>query len=90
MWQEINILRHNRQRLTCVCALVDVEVGLLGEALVADVAGEGPVPHVRLLVLHQLPVRGQHLAAVVARVGRLAVVAVHRHRLLVRVCWGDR
>ena len=56
-------------QLTCVCALVDVEMSFLGEALVADIAGEGSITNVGLFVLHQFPVGGQHLAAVVTGVG---------------------
>jgi hypothetical protein len=42
-------------------AFVYVEVGLLSEALVADVAGIGPLINVRLLVLNQVTVRFKHL-----------------------------
>lgn len=56
-------------QLTCVCAFVDVEMSFLGEALVADVAGEGSIPNMGLFVLHQFPVGGQDLAAVVTGVG---------------------
>ena len=52
-----------------MCAFVDVEMSFLGEALVADVTGEGSIPNVGLFVLHQFPVGGQHLAAVVTGVG---------------------
>lgn len=56
-------------RLTCVCAFVDVKMSFLGEAFVADMAGEGAIPNVCLLVLYQFPIGGQGLVAVVAGVG---------------------
>lgn len=60
-----------------VCSLVNVEVGLLSEAFVTDVAGERPIPNVSFLVLHQFAIGWNNLAAVITHVRRLSIMPIH-------------